>query len=68
MKISEINPDILQKKCKLVNDDKIYIIIDYIKNIHEKNNIKIYNPVTHEIHWVPFNIIEIIEEDENENS
>jgi len=60
MKISEIDPSILQKKCKISNNENIFIILDYVKNIHEKNNIKIYNPLTHEVHWVPFNIIEIL--------
>jgi hypothetical protein len=60
VKISDMTPEILQKKCKLINKPGKYIILDYIKNIHEKNNVKVYNPVTHEIFWVPFNTVELI--------
>ena len=57
MKISELIPEIIGKKCKIANQKDKYIIIDYIKNIHEKNNVKVYNPITQEIFWVPFNLI-----------
>ena len=67
MKISELVPEIIGKKCEIANQKDIFIIIDYIKNIREKNNVKVYNPITQEIFWVPFNLINLIgEQNESE--
>ncbi len=65
MKISDLDETIIGKKCTTVNKDNIFIILDYVKNIHDKNNVKIYNPITNEFFWVPFNLINLLEKDEN---
>ncbi len=61
MKISELVPEIIGEKCTYKNNKKIYIIMDYIKNINEKNNVKIYDPISLEIEWVPFNLIDLLD-------
>jgi len=66
MKIAELVPEILQKKCSLVNDERIFIIMDYVKNYNEKNNIKIFDPINQTFSWVPFNIVNLLEENKGE--
>jgi len=68
MKISELKPEIIGKRCRIANNPEIYIIMDYVKNIHDKNNVKLYNPVTQEISWVPFNLIILEKGEANESN
>ena len=67
MKINDLDETIIGKKCTMVNKKGIYIIMDYIKNIHDKNNVKIYNPITNETFWVPFNLVNLLKEEEKKD-
>ena len=63
MKKSDLNRNVLFKKVKYKNDNKIYILSGYTKNFFAKKNCKIFDPETYDIFWVNNKDIELIEKE-----
>jgi len=69
MKMSDINEDLIGKKCSLYNyndlpkefQNKKFLIIEFIKNFFEKNTIKIIDPITNKYIWTNFKNIKLKE-------
>ena len=59
MKIAELVPEIIGQECYIRDRESEgdYIILDFVKNLNDKNNIKLYNPLNHDIFWISFNIV-----------